>query len=132
MSQDQAANLLEMKLGPASQRGAFVLARGPNSACKFVVSSPHSRRSAEMGFLTGKIPPWLILLAFLTLGIALIVIPHVWRWTWDYGIIPEVGIALLVAAILGFTIDRWMKAELRTDAFLAAIGHILAPEFRAE
>jgi hypothetical protein len=82
--------------------------------------------------LRGNIPPWLVLVGFLALGIALIFVPHFWEWKWDYGITPEIGIALLVAAILGFTVDRWLKAELRTDAFLAAIGHILAPEFRAE
>jgi hypothetical protein len=85
----------------------------------------------DMG-LGGKIPPWLILLGFLLAGIVLISVPHFLDWRWDFGITPEIGIALLVAAILGFTIDRWLKAELRTDAFLAAIGHVLAPEFRAE
>jgi hypothetical protein len=94
-------------------------------------SKGNSMLGGDMGF-SGKIPPWLILLTFLILGIVLILAPHYWEWKWDYGIIPEVGVAFLVAAILGFTIDRWMKAELRTDAFLAAIGHILAPEFRAE
>jgi hypothetical protein len=82
--------------------------------------------------LWGKIPPLIILLALLVMGTALIFIPHFWEWTWDYGIAPEIGVAFLVAAILGLTIDRWLKAELRTDAFLAAIGHVLAPEFRAE
>jgi hypothetical protein len=82
--------------------------------------------------LSGKLPLWAILALFLMLGLALIVIPHFFEWQWDYGITPEIGIALLVASILGFTIDRWMKAELRTDVFLASIGHILAPEFRAE
>jgi hypothetical protein len=82
--------------------------------------------------LRGKIPPWLVLLGLFVAGLGLIVVPHFWEWKWDYGIIPEIGIALVVAAILGFTIDRWLKAELRTDAFLAAIGHVLAPEFRVE
>jgi len=82
--------------------------------------------------ISGRIPPWLVLLGFLLFGLFLIIVPHVWLWQWDYGITPEIGVALLVTAILGFTIDRWLKAELRTNAFLAAIGHILAPEFRAE
>jgi hypothetical protein len=82
--------------------------------------------------LGGRIPPWLVLLIFFIFGAILIALPHLGKWEWDYGIAPEIGVALLTAAILGFTIDRWMKAELRTDAFLAAIGHILAPEFRAE
>jgi hypothetical protein len=86
---------------------------------------------SNMG-LGGRIPPWLVLSAFLLFGAALIVIPHYWNWSWDYGITSEIGVAFLVTSILGFTIDRWLKLELRTNAFLAAIGHILAPEFRAE
>jgi uncharacterized transporter YbjL len=82
--------------------------------------------------LSGKLPPWAILALFLVLGLALIFIPHFFEWRWDYGIVPEIGVALVVASILGFTIDRWMRAEIRTDVFLASIGHILAPEFRAE
>jgi hypothetical protein len=82
--------------------------------------------------LGGKLPPWLILLALLLGGLVLIVLSHVWETTWYVKIAAEIGIALLVAGILGFTIDRWLKAELRTDAFLAAIGHILPQEFRAE
>lgn len=80
----------------------------------------------------GRLPPGAVLSAFLIAGMALIFSPHYWQWEWDYGIASEIGVALLVAAILGFTVDRWLKAELRTDAFLAAIGHVLAPEFRAE
>ena len=82
--------------------------------------------------LGGKLPPWAILTIFLILGAALIFVAHFYQWQRDYGITSEIGVALLTASILGFTIDRWMKAELRTDAFLAAIGHVLAPEFRAE
>lgn len=82
--------------------------------------------------LGGRIPPWLVLLSCFVAGLGLSVAPHIWEWRWDYGITREIGVALIVAAILGFTIDRWLKAELRTDAFLAAIGHVLAPEFRAE
>jgi hypothetical protein len=82
--------------------------------------------------LSGKLPPWAILALFLVLGLALIFIPHFFEWRWDYGITPEIGIALVVASILGFTIDRWMRAELRRDVFLASIGHVLAPEFRSE
>jgi hypothetical protein len=86
---------------------------------------------AAMG-LWGKIPHGLVLLGFLIVGAILIFVPHFSEWKSDYGIVPEIGVALVISAILGFTIDRWLKAELRTDAFLAAIGHILAPEFREE
>ena len=80
----------------------------------------------------GKLPPWAVLFLFLVLGAALVFFPHFLEWQRDYGITSEIGIAFLVASILGFTIHRWMSAELRRDVFLASVGHVLAPEFRAE
>jgi hypothetical protein len=82
--------------------------------------------------LGGKLPGWAALALFLLLGLALIFVPRVLEWQWDRGIISEIGVACLVASILGFTIDRWMRAELRKDVFLASIGHLLPSEFRAE
>jgi hypothetical protein len=82
--------------------------------------------------LGGSLPPWAVLLFFLALGLALIFFPHFFEWQWDHGIAPEIGVAFLVASILGFTIERWMRAELRRDVFLASIGHLLPKEFRAE
>lgn len=82
--------------------------------------------------LGGKLPPWAALASFLILGLAGIFVPRVLEWQWDRGIISEIGVACLVASILGFTIDRWMRAELRRDVFLASIGHVLPSEFRAE
>ena len=82
--------------------------------------------------LSGKLPPWAILALFLVLGLVLIFIPHFFEWRWDYGIVPEIGVAFVIASILGFTIDRWLKAETRRDVFLASIGHVLLPEFRDE
>jgi hypothetical protein len=73
-----------------------------------------------------------VLLFSLALGLALIFLPHFFGWKWDHGIVPEIGVAFLIASILGFTIERWMRAELRRDVFLAAIGHMLPPVFRAE
>src|SRR6516225_5870693 len=77
----------------------------------------------------GKPPPWLVLLGILILGLLLIVVPNYLEWKGDLGIIPAIGIAFLTSSILGFTIDRWMRAELRTDAFQAALGHVLVPNF---
>ena len=73
-----------------------------------------------------------MLTGFLIIGLGLIVVPHWGQWTWDYGISSEIGVALVIASILGFTIDRWMKAELRTDVFQASLGYVLQPEFRDE
>jgi len=80
----------------------------------------------------GKLPPWATLALIGVSGLILIIVSSVFEWEWDYGIANEIGIALLAASVLGFTIDRWMKAELRTDAFKAALGQVLQPEFRAE
>jgi len=66
------------------------------------------------------------------LGLGLIAVPHIVGWKWDYGILPEIGIAFLISAILAGTIDRWFKADFAKDVFEAAIGHILEPELRQE
>jgi hypothetical protein len=106
-----------------------------NLAWEFITTATNSAQitdgdqSMNMG---GKLPPWAVLAVFLLLGAILIFVPHFWEWRWDYEITSEVGVALLFAAILGFTIHRWMAAELSTDAFLASVGHVLPQEFRAE
>jgi hypothetical protein len=82
--------------------------------------------------LWGRLPPWATLALVGGFGLILIIAPAVLQWDWDFGIIHEIGVAFLAACILGFTIDRWMKAELRTDAFKAALGRVLLPEFQAE
>ncbi len=65
-------------------------------------------------------------------GLVLIVFP-VWRgWTWDRGVLRDIGIAILSASILGFTIDVWLKSEIVRDVFEAALGYVFRPEFREE
>lgn len=66
------------------------------------------------------------------LGLLCIVPMRIFAWDWDYGILPEIGIALLTASILGFTIHKWMSGEIQRDVFNAAIGHVLRPELREE
>jgi hypothetical protein len=83
--------------------------------------------------ISGPFPRWGTLLLFLILGLALIVVPHVW--------LPEsliiqqisdgIGIAILTSAILAFTIERWLRADLAKDIILAAIGYHLPAEYRA-
>jgi hypothetical protein len=118
--------------------------------------SPHERRENDHLILTawGHWPPqsyresregevamrptrdelilWIVLgLAFL-LGMALIIPPHIWRWEWDLGILHDIGIAFVVASILGFTIDRFLQQRFAKDVFQAAVGYILPPELRQE
>jgi hypothetical protein len=82
--------------------------------------------------LAGKLPRWFILSSIAVIGLVLIGIqifinPSQWE------IIPrDIGIALLVAPILAFTIDRWTKNELREDAVKATLHAIIRPEFHGE
>ena len=80
----------------------------------------------------GKLPPWMVMTVIGVAGLALVLIPRVLQWSWDFGVLPEIGIALLVASILGFTIQRWMNRDLAKDVFWASIGHMLRPELRSE
>ncbi len=82
----------------------------------------------------GRIPPALWLAAMGVIGLALIVVPdYTAQWhESDFGITHDIGIAILSASILGFTIDRWLKAEIVTDVFEAAMGHVLPKEYLHE
>jgi hypothetical protein len=44
----------------------------------------------------------------------------------------DIGVALMTAAVLGFTIDFWLKRTLTEDAVRATLGSILNPVFHGE
>jgi hypothetical protein len=82
-------------------------------------------------------PRWQQLAALACLGLLLIIAPHpielyLWHDIWPpLLVISEgIGIAVLSSAILGFTIERWLRADLSKDIFLTAIGHQFPPNFR--
>jgi hypothetical protein len=89
--------------------------------------------------LAGKLPPWFVLVSFAVIGIVGLICLSVPTLL---GLVPwqtipsEIGTALLtalfIAAILGFTIDRWMKDELREEAIKATLNAIVLPEFQSE
>jgi hypothetical protein len=81
----------------------------------------------------GPIPRWQILACWAVLGLALIVLPNlVLERSNPFGLISEgIGIAVLSSAILGFTIERWLRSDLSKDVFLTSIAHHLPPEYRA-
>ncbi len=89
-------------------------------------------RNGEPMKVTGRLPFWAVLSLMSVTGLTLILVPSLKRWTWDLGIIKELGIAALVASFLGFTIDRWFKSEIAHDVFVATLGYILPQEFRDE
>jgi hypothetical protein len=86
---------------------------------------------AKMNFW-GKLPPWAVMASIGAAGLLMIAVPRYFEWAWDHDVISEIGIALLAASILGFTIERWMLTNFARDIFQAAIGYILREELREE
>jgi hypothetical protein len=74
----------------------------------------------------------LILGAILMLGVAGVVVPIQFDWRWDHGILLEFGKAFIIAGILGFTIEPWMRKALARDVFSAAFGYHMPDDFKAE
>jgi hypothetical protein len=58
----------------------------------------------------GKLPYWAVLTILAALGFVCIINPAWKEWQWDHGVINEIGIALLISAVLGAT-DRTKIAE---------------------
>jgi hypothetical protein len=75
---------------------------------------------------------WQILVIIGLLGLALIIVPHLIDRipSWIGSISEGTGIALLSSAVLGATIERWLRSDLSKDIFLTAIGHHLPSEYR--
>ena len=84
--------------------------------------------------IRGPLPRWVYFLVLSICGIGLIYFAHSLKE--KLGIVSETlrdaGIAAVTASILGFTIDRWIKADLAKDVFQVAVGYIFPTEFREE
>lgn len=80
----------------------------------------------------GKLPRWAILTIVAVLGVLLLWLPGYYKWQWDDGISRGLGEALLIGAVLAFTIDRWFRQDFAKDVFYAAVGAVLRPEFADE
>ena len=81
----------------------------------------------------GDFTRWQKLAGLAVLGLALIVGPHLneaYIWHPLVIISEGIGIAVLSSAILAFTIERWLRADLSKDIFLTAIGHQLPINYR--
>jgi hypothetical protein len=83
-----------------------------------------------MNWLRGVSLRWR-LAGLLAIGFAILVASKFVR-EWDLGLSHDLGIAVVVAALLGLTVDFSLKAEVARDAFKATLGYILRPEFRNE
>jgi hypothetical protein len=75
-------------------------------------------------------PLWSALIACALLGLACILIPAIGGWTWDHGIIRDIGIALLTTAILGSTIHVYLERDIAKNAFEGAVGYFLPDDIK--
>ncbi len=85
--------------------------------------------------IEGPIPRWQILGGAAIVGVAMIAAPRILLpestfWSTLVEIFDGIGIAILTSSILGFTIERWLRADLTKDVFLTAIGHHLPNDYR--
>jgi hypothetical protein len=65
-------------------------------------------------------------------GGVIVWLAHFWPWETLQDITKEVGVAFMVAAILGVTIDETSKNELIRDAFFAAFQYAFPRPLQAE
>ena len=82
--------------------------------------------------IRGRLPYWAVLTILAVLGLTGIIVPALREWQWDHGVVNELGVAFLIAAVLGTTIDRWMKTEIAADVFRATLGYVMPKEFHSE
>jgi hypothetical protein len=75
----------------------------------------------------------LILATVVLLGIgALIFDPIIFPSNWDNAILSEAGKAFVIAGILGFTIEPWLRRAFARDVFSAAFGYHMPDDFKQE
>jgi hypothetical protein len=98
----------------------------------------HSNQGAEDGNVgsrwpVGDVKYRLLLLSVFVIGLVLVLVPSLYSWDkWDYGIPSELGKAAIIAGILGFTIDPWIRTALARDVFSAAFGYYMPDDFKTE
>ena len=85
----------------------------------------------------GALPRWAWLALCGVAGVLLIASKHFLHFADPWAqtaqeIIKDIGIALVVAAVIAATIDRWLSADLHQDVFEAVLGYIPPPEFKEE
>ena len=66
------------------------------------------------------------------LAIAGLHFAHFLPWQWAVQLAEHIATAILIACILGLTIDLWLKKQLTEDVFSAAMGYELPEDLRKE
>lgn len=75
-----------------------------------------------------------IMVFILLLGIILLFVGNLFlqAWAdWKFGL-DSLAVALIIAGILGLTIDRFFRQQFAEDAFKASIGYVLPAELKGE
>ena len=72
--------------------------------------------------------PRRVLIGVFLFGLLIVWISHLWGWE----ITKEIGVAFMVAAILGVTIDEASRNELIRNGFLAAFQYAFPPPLQKE
>jgi hypothetical protein len=78
---------------------------------------------------------WIYLFTLLIFGLVLIGLNHCILSSSNESltfIIDSLALALMTAAILGLTVDVFLKKQIIGDVFAATMGYILAPDLRGE
>jgi hypothetical protein len=73
-----------------------------------------------------------VLLITFAVGAGLVTFYGYSPWNWSHELIKEIGVAFLIAATLGTTVDQLMKVELVRDAFFAAFRYAFHPALQNE
>jgi hypothetical protein len=73
-----------------------------------------------------------ILMGLAAIGVLLNGLAFQVPWNWLEQIVREFGSALIVAAVIGGTVDIFFKKEFARDAFVAAFRYVLPTELKEE
>src|SRR5262245_37183276 len=73
-----------------------------------------------------------VLFGTFALGAVLVGTYQYLPWDWTHELTKEIGVAFLIAATLGVTIDELLKIDLVRDAFLAAFRYAFHPSLQSE
>jgi len=75
---------------------------------------------------------WVVIGVFVIVGVIGLIFANAWPWSWTQRLTEALSTALLIAAFLALSVDRFLKIELVRDAFSAAYQYALPVELKAE
>jgi hypothetical protein len=96
-----------------------------------ILSGPDHEEGAMMkkNKWVSYIDPRYALIVIGLIGLIGLIISNEYEWG---GLIKDLSSAFIVAFILGFTIEQYLKREFCRDVFLASFRYVLRPELKEE